>query len=150
MTMSETQRRFVSWTTDVLIYIVVLNLFEEFSDAIVIESFWISVLTAVVLKILLDIVLLVEHRTSAFWDRFEGAVGTWLGFVATLVVLAAGKFFILYAVGAIFGDEVHLGHFVSVTVLIAGLLLGETVIHWIYRALGPDELEATVPYPQAA
>lgn len=148
--MSESQRRFVSWSTDVLIYVVVLNLFDEFSDAIVIDSFWISLLTAVALKILLDVVLFVEHRNSAFWDRFEGAVGTWLGFIATVVVLTAGKFFILYAIGSIFGDEVHLGHLVSVTVLIAGLLLGETVIHWLYRALGPDELEATVRYPHGA
>jgi hypothetical protein len=47
--MSPAQRWFVSWTTDVLIYLVILNLFEEFSDAITIESFWISLLTAVTL-----------------------------------------------------------------------------------------------------
>lgn len=43
-----------SWTADVLIYVVILNLFDEFSDAITIESLWISLLTAVVMKILLD------------------------------------------------------------------------------------------------
>jgi hypothetical protein len=148
--MSPAQRWFVSWTTDVLIYVVILNLFEEFSDAIVIESFWISLLTAVVLKVLLDIVLWVEHQVSHFWDRFEGTMGSWFGFIATMVVLFAGKFFILYGVEAIFGEEVHLGHLASVTVLVMGLLLGETVMHWIYRSLGPDELEDTVGYPSTA
>jgi hypothetical protein len=92
MTTSAAQRWFVSWTTDVLIYVVILNLFKEFSDAITIESFWISLLTAVVLKILLDIVLWFEHRTSHLFDRSEGMVGGWLGFIATIVVLIAGKF----------------------------------------------------------
>ena len=41
------QRIFASWTSDVLVYIVVLNLFVEFVDAVVIDSFWISILTAV-------------------------------------------------------------------------------------------------------
>ncbi len=149
-TMNPAQRWYVSWTTDVLIYVVILNLFEEFSDAITIDSFWISLLTAVLLKILLDVVLFVEHRTSHFFDRFEGTAGTWIGLIATLVVLVAGKFFILYGVEAVFGEEVHLGHFVSVTLLVVGLLVGQAVMHWIYRALGPDELEDTIAVPPAS
>ena len=147
--MSPAQRWFVSWTSDVLIYLVVLNLFEEFSEAITIESFWISLLTAVALKILLDLVLWVEHRVSHFWDRFEGTAGTWLGFLATLVVLVAGKFFILYAVAALFGEEVHLAHFLSVTVLVVSLLVASLAMHWIYDALGDDELKDTLAIPKS-
>ncbi len=148
--MSPAQRWFVSWTTDVLIYIVILNLFDEFTESVEIASFWISLLTAVLLKVLLDLVLLIEHRVSHFWDRFEGTLGSWLGFFATLVVLIGGKLFILYAVEAVFGDEVHLGHFVSVFVLVLALLGGSLIMHWIYDALGPDELEDTVAVPRSA
>ena len=53
VTISRKQDIFVSWTSDVLIYIVVLNLFVEYFPNVVIESFTISILTAVLLKVLL-------------------------------------------------------------------------------------------------
>ena len=56
VTITSEQQRFLSWSADVLVYIVVLNLFVEFVDAIVIESFWISILTAVLLQALLSVV----------------------------------------------------------------------------------------------
>lgn len=145
--MSKGQRWFVSWTTDVLIYVVVLNLFVEFWDEITIDSFAISLLTAVLLKVILDIVIRVEHGTSGFFDRFEGSLGHWLGLVATVVVLIAGKFAILLTVEAVFGDEVDLGHVLSVTVLVIGLIAGSFVMHWIYDVLGPDRLEDTIVIP---
>jgi hypothetical protein len=40
------QTAFLSWMTDVLIYVVVINLFVEYLPTVVIESFTISVLTA--------------------------------------------------------------------------------------------------------
>ena len=43
------QRLFADWMTAVLVYTVILNLFVEHSDAFVIDSFTISVLTAIVL-----------------------------------------------------------------------------------------------------
>ncbi len=44
--MTRNQARFADFMTDVLVYIVVLNLFVEYVDAIVIDSFTISILTA--------------------------------------------------------------------------------------------------------
>ena len=48
------QRRFTSWMADVLVYVVVLNLFVEFVHTIVIDTVWISILTAVLLQLLLE------------------------------------------------------------------------------------------------
>ncbi len=48
--MTSAQASYVSWMADVLVYIVVV----EFHHAIVIDSFWISILTAILLKLLLD------------------------------------------------------------------------------------------------
>jgi hypothetical protein len=61
-TITSAQARYASWVADVLVYIVVLNLFVEFVDAIVIESFWISILTAILLKLLLDALVGVGRR----------------------------------------------------------------------------------------
>jgi hypothetical protein len=72
ITITRTQQRFVSWTTDVLVYIVVLNLFVEFADSVVIDSFTISIFTAVVLKAMLDLILGFEHRVGAWFAEREG------------------------------------------------------------------------------
>ena len=51
---------FLDWTLDLLIYIVVLNLFMEYSSGIYIETFTLSILVALVLKILLHSVIKLE------------------------------------------------------------------------------------------
>ena len=72
ITISNDQCRFASWMTAVLLYTVVVNLFVEYSDAIVIDSFTISVLTAIVLKALLDVMIRVEHRVASYFEAREG------------------------------------------------------------------------------
>jgi hypothetical protein len=62
------QMIFASWTKDVLIYIIVLNLFVEFNSKIIIDSFTISIFTAILLKILLEVILKLEHTVS---ERFK-------------------------------------------------------------------------------
>ena len=62
------QMIFFSWTKDVLIYVVVLNLFVEYVEAVVIDSFTISILTAILLKALLDLILGLEHRVDHFFE----------------------------------------------------------------------------------
>ena len=57
VTITSRQRTFASWTSDVLIYTVVLNLFVEYRPAVIVESFTVSILTAVLFKVLLDLVM---------------------------------------------------------------------------------------------
>lgn len=87
MSVTRAQQRFVSWTMDVLVYVVVLNLFVEYVDAVVIDSFTISVLTAVLLKLLLDLILPFEHRVHGFFKRRSGAVFRVLGVTSTFAIL---------------------------------------------------------------
>ena len=63
---------FFSWTKDVLIYIIVLNLFVEYNYKIVIDSFTISIFTAILLKILLEIILKFEHNVADFFKARPG------------------------------------------------------------------------------
>ena len=73
VTITRAQRRFASFMTDVLIYTVVLNLFVEFVDDIVIDSFGISILTAVLLKVLLDLIAGIEHRVLSYFKQRSGS-----------------------------------------------------------------------------
>ena len=55
VTVTRAQEIYTSWATDLLIFVVVLNLFVEYVDAVVIDSFTISILTALLLKIVLSL-----------------------------------------------------------------------------------------------
>ncbi|GMQ93047.1 MAG: hypothetical protein BMS9Abin12_0524 [Acidimicrobiia bacterium] len=129
------QRRFASWTADVLVYIIVLNLFVEFVDAIVIDSFWISILTAILLKGLLDAVIGLEHRVGEFFERREGALSNVLTLGAKFLILFTSKFIILEVVDLVFGEDVELGSFLDVLVLIIGMMAARAIVRRIYLSL---------------
>jgi len=139
VTVTKNQDRFISWTSDVLVYIVVLNLFVEFNEAIVIESFWISILTAILLKALLNIVVGLEDRVGDFFERWEGTPARIAGLVTKFVILFTSKLIILEVVNFVFGDEVELGHFLDVLVLIIAMMAARAILGKIYESLGEAE-----------
>lgn len=139
VTVTRAQEIYTSWATDLLIYIVVLNLFVEYVEAVVIDSFTISILTALLLKIVLVIVGKFEHGVHHFFEKREGAIFKILGPVVMFSILFLSKFLILELVDIVFGDHVELGHFLEVVALIISLLLARTLVVWIYKRLGVDE-----------
>ncbi len=126
----------MSWTSDVLVYIVVLNLFVEFVDAIIIDSFWISILTAVLLKALLDIVIRLEHRVGAFFDKLGGSFFKFLEITTKFLILFTSKFIILEVVDFVFGDHVELGHFIDILTLIIAMMATKAIMVKLYKSLG--------------
>ncbi|GMQ84899.1 MAG: hypothetical protein BMS9Abin07_0464 [Acidimicrobiia bacterium] len=134
------QQRFASWMTDVLIYIVVLNLFVEFSEAIVIDSFTISIFTAVLLKAMLDVIGGVEHRVKAFFDQRDGTLWGALGAASLFGILFISKFIILEVVDIVFGDHVELGHLIDIIVLIVAMIAARLVFRKIYQRFGDEPL----------
>lgn len=141
LVISGRQRRFASWASDVLVYIVVLNLFVEFNDRIVIDSFWISILTAVLLKLLLDVILSVEHRVSDWFGVREGSVWRVGSVLAAWGILFLSKFVILEVVDLVFGDHVELGKLLDVIVLVIALMVARELLARAYAALAPTEGE---------
>ncbi len=143
ITITTAQQRFASWMTDVLVYIVVLNLFVEFSDAVVIDSFWISILTAVLLKALLDVITGLEHRTSAFFRELGGAWRA-VGLLVTFLILFLSKFVILESVDIVFSEHVELGGFLQVVALIIALMATRRAFDEVFRRLGDVESASTL------
>jgi hypothetical protein len=136
ITMTRAQERFASWMSDVLVYTVVLNLFVEYVDAVVIDSFTISLLTAVLLKLMLDLTLGIEHRVAHFFKQKEGTIYRVLGAVSVFAILFAGKLLILEVVDIVFGEHVDLGHFVEVVALIVAMIATRELMEWVYNRLG--------------
>jgi hypothetical protein len=136
VTISRDQQRFADWVTDVLVDIVVLNLFVEFVDTVVIDSFWISILAAILMKLMLDAVTGLERRVSRYFAAKEGSTNRVLRFLSVWLILFLSKFVILEAVNLVFGDHVELGHFVEILLIIVGMLGTRAALGAIYRRLG--------------
>ena len=143
VTISRKQEIFFSWSSDVLIYTIVLNLFVEYVDAVVIDSFTISILTAVLLKVLLDIVMRFEHRVRGFFAGKEGAFYRVAGTLSLVAILFVGKLVILEVFNFVFGDHVELGHFIEVVALVLALMITRRLWGVLFRSLGvPGEEES--------
>lgn len=136
VTISKKQGIFFSWMSDVLIYVVVLNLFVEYFPEVIIESFTVSILTAILLKILLDLVMGIEHNVHSFFEQREGAIYRLLGTVSLFAILFLGKLFILEVVNLVFGDHVELGHFIEVVALVLALMITRRLVQVFYLWLG--------------
>ncbi len=138
------QTRFLGWLLDVLISIVVINLFVEYAPSVIVESFTISVLTALLLKLMMDAIVAIKGRVFG-WFKARG--GTWqiLGYGALWLILFLSKFVVLEVTYVVFRDRVSLGGFIEVTVLILTLILTREVLALIYfRVLGaPQAIAAT-------
>jgi len=123
---------------DVFVYVVVLNLAIEYLPVVISEGFTLSLLTAVVLKLALEVVIWLKGhvvRRLRAADRLP--VKVLLG--ATLWVVAAGsKFVVLLIVDMVFGDAVSLGGFFSVTLLIVALLVSRSAVRRLLDD-GPEE-----------
>lgn len=139
LTITARQKRLASVTMDVLVYTVVLNLFVEYAASVIIDSFTISVLTAVVLKVVLDVILAFEHRVSEFFKRFEGTAAKVMRFLAVWGILFGSKFVILEVVDIVFGDHVELGGFLMVILLVLAMMIARELVNRIYLGLGEGE-----------
>ncbi|TFC05069.1 hypothetical protein [Cryobacterium sp. MDB2-33-2] len=118
---------------DVLVYLVVLGMFIELFPDVISESFLLALLTAILLKVVLELVLLVKKNIVA---RIRSAETRWVRIVnvITLVLLLPGsKFLVLELVALAFGDAVRLGGFFQVTVLIIVLMLARGGIRRAFR-----------------
>ena len=116
---------------DVFVYIVVLNLAIEYVPSVISESFSLSILTAILLKITLEMVLVCK---SFVMTRLRGASAARLRalWAAALWVLAAGsKILVLEIVALVFGDRVSLGGFIPVTGLVVCLMLARAGVRWL-------------------
>lgn len=119
---------------DVFVYVVVLNLFAEYLPQVITETFTLSLITAVLLKGVLEIVLYAKQRVVAGLRAASTPIGKVTAAVLLWVVMVGSKFLVLQVVDVVFGDRVSLGGFVSVTLLILVLLLSRSAVRRLLRA----------------
>ena len=107
---------------------VVLNLAVEYVPAVISEGFTLSLLTALLLKVALELVLVLKNRVIG-WFRAATTRRAQVAAALSLWVVAAGsKLVVLELVDLVFGDAVSLGGFIPVTLLVVALLAARAAV----------------------
>ncbi|WP_211192788.1 hypothetical protein [Actinoplanes sp. TBRC 11911] len=119
---------------DVFVYVVILNLAVEYVPSVISEGFTLSLLTAVLLKLALELVLILKQRIVSGMRAATTRPGKVIAAVTLWVVAAGSKFVVLELVDLVFGDAVSLGGFVSVTLLIVALLAARAAVRRLLSA----------------
>mgnify|MGYP000942247176 FL=1 len=120
---------------DVFVYTVVLNLAVEYVPAVISEGFTLSLLTAVLLKVALELVLRAKgwvvgryHAARTPGGKVVAGLGLW-------GVAVGSKLVVLKLVDLVFGDRVSLGGFIPVTLLVVALLLARGAVRRLLEPL---------------
>jgi len=109
---------------DVFVYVVILGLTVQFLPGVLSESFLLTLLTALLLKAVLEGVLRLKKAVVGRIRSAAGAPWRRAAAIATLVLILPGsKLVVLWLVDLVFGDAVRLGGFFAVTGLIIVLTL---------------------------
>jgi hypothetical protein len=136
---SDRQRMFLRYYTGVLIDLVVLCLFDEYSDKVWVSSFTIALLAAVLLQILLKVTIAIEHRVASYFNSKSGGFMKFMRFFCAWLVLFGSKFVILEALSFAFGENVKfegvLHGIVWLIIVVVVMLLAEELMVRIYRKL---------------
>jgi hypothetical protein len=113
---------------DLFVYVVVLNLAVEYTPSVISESFTLSLLTAALLKITLELVILLKGEILTRLRAADTRRGKVAAAVSLWVVAAGSKLVVLELVDLVFGDAVSLGGFIPVTLLVAALLTSRAAV----------------------
>ena len=117
-----------SEVVDLFVYVVVLNLAIEYVPSVISEGFTLSLMTAALLKVTLEVVI---RAKNTILDRLRVATTRRTKIVAALslwVVSAGSKIVVLELVNLVFGDSVSLGSFIPVTLLVVALLMSRAAV----------------------
>ncbi len=120
---------------DVFVYVIVLNLAVEYFPAVISETFTMSLITAILLKLVLELVVWVKDRVKRRIKQAPRLIGKVAGVAVLWALLIGSKFVVLELVAIVFAGQVKLGGFFAVTALIVGLLLARAGVR---RLLGVD------------
>ena len=122
---------------DVFVYVVVLNLFAEYLPRVISETFTLSLLTAILLKAVLEVVVVAKSRVIARFRRASTFPSKVMAAILVWAVVFGSKFLVLEAVDVVFSDRVSLGGFLSVTLLIISLMLSRAAVRRLLQ--GPHQ-----------
>ena len=139
---NDSQTKYLGYLVFILVDLVVLNLYEEFSHYVVIDSFLISLLAATLLQLLLKLAMAAEHRIAAYFSAKPGTGAKLMRWFSAWVILFGSKFVMLEAVDLIFGEHVELGGIIPFYAVAFTIIFAELLLTRIYYTLADRDLAA--------
>ena len=119
--------------------LIVLNLFAEYWDRVHVDGFTVSLIAAVLLQLLLQATLALEHIVDKKFEAFEGPGWIVLKVLCAWIILFGSKFLMLGAISFVLGDAVHFegpmhgaGPFIW---MIVAMLAAEELVTRAHRSL---------------
>ena len=136
---SDRQRLFLLYFVGALVDLVVLGLFDEYSDKVWVSGFTIMLLASVLLQLLLKATIAVEHKVAAYFKSKPGGFMKFMRFFCAWLVLFGSKFVILEALSFAFGENVKfegvLHGIVWLIIVVVTMVIVEEIVVRIYRKL---------------
>lgn len=132
--LSGLQRVVARYLTFILIDLCILNLFVEYWDRVVIDSFTISLLAAVVLQTTLRLTLWAKNLARSIFSNVEGAKGALARLLAMWAVSFSSKFVIMGIIDLIFGVHVEFYGIKSLFAVLIVMLVAETLAMKLFWA----------------
>jgi len=133
------QRLYNRYLTATLIDLTVLNLFDEYWTRVVVDSFTVSILAAILLQALLKATLALEHRVARYFSGRTGFTARFLRFLCAWLILFGSKFVMLEILDIAFGDSIEFtgpAHgIVAFIAVVVGMLVAEELAVRVYRRL---------------
>ncbi|OUR94768.1 hypothetical protein A9Q87_01515 [Flavobacteriales bacterium 34_180_T64] len=133
MTITFRQRIFLRYLMAILIDLMILNLFVEFWDAVVIDSFAISILAAFILQILLRVTMMIEHKVANYFKSKPGKLNVFLRWFTAWAILFGSKFIILFVIDVVFGAHVEFSNVIVFIAVIIAIVLFEVGITSLFN-----------------
>lgn len=136
---TDRQRLFVLFFTGTLIDLVVLGLFNEYSEHVHVYDFTTLVLASILLQFLLKWTIIAEHYVLGFFTGKTGFAWKALKYFTAWLILFGSKFVILEALSLAFGEYVQfhgvLHGIVWLIIVVVVMLVAEELVVRFYRKL---------------
>ena len=135
---------FVRYVTATLIDLVVLGLFAQYWDRVVITSFSYLLLAAIALQVMLKAALYIEHLIAEYIEKKGFKHAKKIRVVSAWLLLLVSKLLILGALSLFFSHNVHfvgkMHGVVPFLIVVFAILGAEAFMRWIYYWLGGIDL----------
>jgi hypothetical protein len=139
-TPSPRQRAFLRYFSATLVDLAVLGLFAEYWSYVVVSSFTVMVLAAVLLQILLKLTIVLEHKVAAYYNARPGGFNKFMRFFTAWLILFGSKFVILEALVFALGGRISFGGplhgVVALIAVVVVMLAVEVILVKVYRRMG--------------
>ena len=136
---SDRQRLFLLYFVGALVDLVVLGLFDQYSDKVFVDGFTTMLMASILLQFLLKATIAVEHKVAAYFKSKPGGFMKFMRFFCAWLVLFGSKFVILEALSLAFGESVKfegvLHGIVWLIIVVVTMVIAEEIVVRFYRKL---------------